>query len=560
MKISSQLWLDAIRRGLVIPPISADTPWPEAVSIVIAALAQHLKNSEHVRAYLMNLEKGSGTSCPDSPIEELIKYVAEQNGQIDKTDPVVNGAFIEKIVFPVFELQRQCLKDVVAGNKDITYEEKELFYFSVEFAKLIDKLYSRWFEKLVVPYQQKNETEQATYCRVLKDRLGHFDYTVFDYRDGVITNRQTWAQAFPEETQAIGELLGRMSNFKNKEIREYFQALASAYLCTDIAKLEELWAAVDKAWIKIPADCRMFPVHGMENGYEHPYGVSPEYRLTVRKDYGQDMISETKKAVLLHAREIDIEDWLVELAKKKLSRMDTSVFSNAVVGGVCANFRYAGQVVPNRQDILAEDGKIFLDIDTTVSAIETYRGIVLKHCAPGTAEKLIPMITVDGMLLHTIAHEYTHPVGCTPKGDKALGDMKNRVEETKATLGGLAAVLAHPGKISPAENAALSTARICRFLSKATYENPTAQPYVRENLAMAKLLLDAEVVKLTPEGIVVNLEFAQLSKWQNLLQQFYFLVVAAYQKPAPKAKVSAIEKLYCAVTPEIQQWIEWVNR
>lgn len=552
-------WKEAILRGLQMPQIDPNTSWPEAASAGIAALAKHLRESETVRGYLAMCLKGPRTGCPDSPVDELVKYVAEQTGQIDKSNPAVNMIFMRKIMFPVFELERKYLDDIAGHNLDITNEEELLLGFSNELAGSIDRLYERWFDKIVVPYQSLADGDKAKYREALKDQLAEFDYTVYGYQNGVIVNRQTLAEAFPGEMKEIDELLDSTRFLSNREIRNYFKMLRRAYNCADIARLEECWAAVDEVWIKIPPTCRMFPVHGMENGYEHPFGVSPEFRLVVRTDYGRDIISRIRGATPAYARKIGVDEPLVALAEQKMTCIDMGVFTTVVRAGVCANFRLAGQVVPNRQEILARGGKIFMDIDTNRAAVQNYRGIALKHCAPDTAQVVADMITVDEMLAHTVCHECTHPIGCTPESDTAVGEKKNLVEEAKATIGGLAAVINHldPGK--RAEVAAMSIARVCRFMAKTTLENPTAQPYVRENLVMANLLLKCGIVRIT-DRVEVNFDKAYLHNWSDALRRFYLDVVRSYHSSDPEKDVIGVEGDYCARTPELESWIACVNR
>lgn len=562
-------WKDAIRHGLKLPHLDPKTAWPEAVRATTMALAEHLRNSTAVREYLTALEKGPNTSCPDSPIDELLKSVAYQNGQIDKRDPGVTLRFNMNLMVDVFELERDCIAAVAAANLDITAEERALVRFAIRFAKIIDALYGEWFATIVTPYQELDEPGQLAYCETARPLLAEYDYTVFDYREGAFHDRLTWAQAFRSSRHEINDLLWKVHDDPSirPEILTYLDALRAAYTCTNISRLEECWAAVDAAWIKIPSSCRTFPVHGMENHYEHPFGVSPEFRLVVRSDHGQDVIAKIRAATPAYARTLGIDAELVTAAEQKMQSIDMGVFTMAVRAGVNLNFRYAGQVVPNRPDILAQGGKTFMDLETMANAVRVHHDLADKHCTPETAEVLKQLIMVDGFFFHTVAHECTHPIGCTAASNKALGDMKSRLEEAKATLGGLAAIISALDANRAAEAAALSIARVCRFFTKATFKNPTIQPYVRENLAMANLLVDAGIFELTvgrveptAEGITANLDHDHLAKWSDLLRQFYIDVVHAYHTTNPGQAVHALEEHYCARTPAVNAWLAWVNR
>jgi len=278
-----------------------------------------------------------------------------------------------------------------------------------------------------------------------------------------------------------------------------------------------------------------------------------------RTGYGQDIISQIRDATLDHARQLGIKQELVALAERKLALVDIGVFATVVRAGVCANFRYAGQVVPNRQYILARGGKTFMDIDTITSSAVMYRDIVLKHCTPDTAQVVMNMITKDGTLSSVVCHECNHPIGCTPESDAVLGDVKDRVEEAKATLGGLSAFLSQLDSSKWPEVAAYSVARVCRFFGNHAYENPTSQPYVRENIAMANLLIISEIVSVK-DGIAIDFNLNKLILWKKMLRQFCLDVIHAYHSQSPKLAVTKVEEGYCARTPAILNWIKWVNR
>ncbi len=565
-------WSAALQREFCPPPSHPDARWPSAVSEAIAVTAQHVRSSPAVREYLAGLPKGKGTSCPDSPLEELVRHVADQTGQIDKTDPVIVARFTHEIMLPVFQMERGHIQTgVVAESRDITDTERDLFGFSLAFGDAVDRLYHRWFRAVVVPFQSLSAAEGEIYRATAKGILNRFDYTVFDY-DPVagFTNRRPWSVAFPEEIAEIVYLLASMAGFEDLEISECLAALRTAYACDQIEVLEERWAAVDAAWIKIKNTCRTFPVHGMEHGYEHPLCVSPEFRLVVRTDYGQELIRETQAATPVYARQIGISNELVALAEQKMSCIDVSVFATAVRAGVCTNFRAAGQVVPNRQDILAQGGKTFMDKETSAAALVRYRDLLTRFCIPTErAEALAERITLNGMLLHTACHEFTRPIGCTPESDARLGDLKSLlVEEGKASIGGLAAVL----RVTPSQHdanladpkseevVALSIARVCRFFTWATFTNPTVQPYVRENLAMAKMLIDTGVVIVTPHGIDIAFKYENLVRWRDAMREFYLSVVNAYHSVDPVADVCALEARCCARDMDaINNWIAFVN-
>ncbi len=344
-------------------------------------------------------------------------------------------------------------------------------------------------------------------------------------------------------------------------LRKYFKALHGAYACTVVDALESVWANVDRAWIQIPTTNRIIPVHGMESGYEHPFCVSPEFRLEVRTAELSHVIANRRSSVVSHALELGLSANIVDLARRKLEKIDISVFTCAVRSGVNLNFRIAGQAVPNRQDILAEGGKIFVNSSTSKNAVGSYHGYLKNHCTPKTYEALRDFITLNALEEHTVDHEFSHPVGCTPESDKAIGgDVKKLLEEGKATMLGL---LADEYETSTSENrlklVALTVARLLRFMQKETLENPTSAAYVRENFVAITTLVESGVMALAENGLTVNLERAQSQVWFEHLKKFCLSVIPAYQA-CDQVEIRRLTERYCDDTKDpISKVIAFVN-
>ena len=287
---------------------------PEVAEKILSNFYNQIKHSEKINRYLTKIPKGDGTSCPDSPVKELVEYVGMQSGNINKSNPDVNLAFIKNIVMPVIEAEQdQVFRIIISENKtDATSLEKLLIEKGIELSRALDNLWIRWFEKIVIPWQKLGESEREDYKKIFKSNLNHFEYTVFGIKNRKIVNRQTWAEAFPQEIKKIVETLKELSSDQlvreDSVLSNYIEYLSLAYSCNQIDKLEDVWAKIDYAWIEIPSSCRVFFVHGIENGYEHPACVSPDIRLVVRTKEKKEMIERFRRATIVHSKYLGVKE------------------------------------------------------------------------------------------------------------------------------------------------------------------------------------------------------------------------------------------------------------
>lgn len=539
-------------------------PLPEVAEKILSNFYNQIKYSEKINQYLTKIPKGVGTSCPDSPIKELVEYVGMQSGNINKNNPDINLAFMKDIVMPAIEAEQdQVFRVIIFENKtDATPLEKLLIEKGIELSRALDSLWIRWFKRIVIPWQKLDESEREDYKKIFKNNLNYFEYTVFKIKNQKIVNRQTWAEAFPQEIKKIVEILKELSSNKLVQkdliLGNYIESLSLAYKCNKIDKLEEVWAKVDHAWIEISSSCRVFFVHGIENGYEHPACVSPDIRLVVRTKEKKEMIERFRKATIIHSKYLRAEEKEIQLLSDKLSKIDISVFVALLRGGMNANFRGSGQVAPNREDILAIGGKIFLDNESSSKvSTEIYKEEIRAHCVAGAIKKLQDLITPESMTLHTIIHECFHPIGITMKRSGILGNVGLSLEEGKATLGGI--LVAKQEKVNQVELLAITIARVCRFMHKEKLDNPVVASYVRENMIAYTTMFRSGVIILNDGGIDINLK--KLPDWFKEIENFIKKITSAYQR-ASIEEIIEIEKEYCNVKSgsEINKLINWINR
>lgn len=524
---------------------------PEMVKSVVRDVGKHIKGKEELRSLLTMLPKGNFTICPDSPEEEQHKYITERYGKIDKSDPRIVLAFMKNFVSEAAALERQAIAYGVTQIKDVTADELVMLTDPlVPFA--IDNLWYRWFKELVIPLEILDEAEKTDKKNELKKLMNEYDYTVF------IDGKQlAWAQAFSTETQILTEALKRLENqLRDKRIKKYIRSLIRAHRCENIKDLEKRWTEVDYAWIEIPKECRVFPVHGMEAGYEHPYGVSLEWRVMVRLDFGKEEIEEICNVVPKIANSFGAD---AEVLNRKLDYIDIGVFYTAVWAGTCMNFRYAGQVVPNRQEVMLQGGKIFMDLDSLYLAVERYKKILHKHVSEPTAKILSEYINTLTMTESVAGHEVSHPAGRSEEIDKNLGDNLKLLEEAKATMCGNLVNEARDEE-NRIRIVAETIARFCRFFFKTTLENPTFKQYLWETMVACNTMHRAGVIKMGDGCIEVDIEKAKSRAWFIELEKFVDSVFTAYKKGDGEALQTISTELCDKDTGIVAEIIALVNK
>jgi hypothetical protein len=267
----------------------------------------------------------------------------------------------------------------------------------------------------------------------------------------------------------------------------------------------------------------------------------------------------------IDAREADLSA-SAEAGRSKLNRLDIGVFFSVVEGGCCLLHRLAGQVVPNRQEILLQGGKVFIADQTSGStATELYRDSVRRNCTPEAAAAVCPLVSDEAMTRHTLGHECSHPIGCSPAIDAALGVTRDLLEETKASTGGFLIGLAvDDSDLAVQDTAAVAVARVLRFMLKSRLEEPSISPYVRENLVVLHTLLESGVVSLTDQGLAVDLSRARLDGWLTLVGQFVSSILDAYQRH-DRQKLTEVRLKTCGADDRggndaMKDIIAWVNR
>ncbi|MFH0852965.1 MAG: hypothetical protein V1853_00985 [bacterium] len=544
-------------------PSVADLGVPEIVMAVQEAVENHILGSGPILERLKSTAKGPGTSCPDSPIKEIHDYVARQRAPIDKSDPRVTLAFLKQFVWPVAQLERKTMSSLLLAHDDLTPDETILVSISPTLSILLDKLWAAWFTRVCVPFQSQPKERKADLKKLLSSQLPVYDYTVFDMKSDTIVSRQAWASAFPDQISAICKLIKSL-NFESSELNRYFEALRLAYHSKEINSLEKLWSNVDVAWCQLGTDIRFLPVHGIESRYEHPRCVSPEFRLNVRTDIFTDEIKWYRTTEQDWAKRfLKDQPEVLQAYLTKSGKIDAGVFVEAFRSGVCLNFRFAGQNLPNRSEVALEHGgRVFMDPSSGRMRSPEYMEIIHKLCVPEVAKVLAPLCTPESFLHSTLRHEFGHPVARTTESDEALGDALPLLEEAKSTeVGTCAALPARQDKNWALTSLAQAIARIGRFSMKPIMENETSAAYVRDCQAIATILEICGIIEMTDDGLQVHLNSFNPNALVQKAEVFVAKVVRAYVEHSPDS-IKNLTQEYCNTEPGslMARVIERVNR
>jgi len=570
-------WPAIIRAGFQ-PPDTRGMDLPTTALTVIGAVACHLEKSPDVREFLTKLPKGSGTGCPNDPIDEMVGHVARMAGVkgIDKSDPSINLRWMRKIMQPVAQFEREMFGQAIEQKIDrdelsAMASTATLIFDGIKLGEAVDDLFLKLFELLVVPYQALPAAERKAIDADLATQLPEYTRFVFQTnRDNgyhSVSDQQTWATALPNEIGEIVRIIDHMilclsddEKMEQGGMLTYLHFLRDAYNCRDISQLEGLWRAVDVASVKLSPRLPIIFVHGIET-YNRDRCVQPELRVEIRVADSRDEIERVQQATVQAADEIfHLSPEMVERILQRLARTDIRVSIAIVRAGFNLNFAMSGQSGPNDQWVQdTVGGWIFVSPVRELTAVKIHKQLSIQHCDPESSDRALLLITAPVMRRHVIGHECFHPVGRSAETDAAMGDMGDELEEAKATSGGNAVDdLIDPSPEARTARVACTVTRIVRFFQKSMMTNASMAPYVRECMVLAITLMDAGIISLTKDGIHIDWDAATGNAWNHWLIIFVKAITTAYASQDP-SRVKQLSAGYCGDS-RLQSLIDWCQR
>jgi len=395
--------------------------------------------------------------------------------------------------------------------------ESIIFDMGLNLMPVIDILFFKWKEAVpdvLKRTAQKKNMERSEVAQFLIDRKLNDRYAVvvdaetglppFIYEEGAEYREIAYGKFFRKESADIESIL--LEGAKKLKILPnghdtgnwitFFEAWAAAVVNAKAELHEELWKKVDEHWVVCSG--RVMIVHPMEEGYADPIRIMPEVRVLLQLNDAKDMIALIKQRML---------DWEEELYgshprypqfRTALENTYAGVFITPLYSGEDFDFRFSGQIVPNRSEVRIKGTKIFLDRNSCKNKIDIYRETVNKYFTEGFAGKFDEMVSPETFLYYVIAHECGHSVLIGSDTREKMGDNYRNVEEFKASHIGMEVLMSMVDRLPPGYLDSLSlfiVARIIRFMTKGMRGDKTLEPYYKESLIQLNVLIEKKFLK-----------------------------------------------------------------
>ncbi len=372
--------------------------------------------------------------------QELIRNIEEQELLTPFYRAVFRGVHDVGIAFTSW--QSSWTEKIINGvNKDLYNafdgNDEEIF-------KMLN-------EKGLIDKGHEGSKGDRSYSMIVKQENGNYKSLAY-------------AEAFNIE---VKKLLFALSDFKDDlyelddevygqedEFDRYLQSLIYALAETDKDKLIEMWADVDRKWMKITAPLQIgHPLEYYEDHYRKAVALEWDLRIVNPKSNAGDVKQSIKSMYGKLIKEVKIQDKdqdIYERSLRNADRVQLYLGRPALYYGAEFCGLFSAQVVPNDEIVTKEEGKkIFAFADNVLDStrakpfMKIQKEIFDKDFLDKSREIIFkkPDIWHDVYNITTIGHEYGHILWLDNDTETIMnenGNFKN-IEEFKATAGGLLA-------------------------------------------------------------------------------------------------------------------------
>ena len=541
------------------------------------------KNSESILAtlqYVINLKE-------DSLIQFMQKEKLSQE-EIDKKLEIAykfNASFylerFEKLLKLIEEeaLLSPFYRKIIAGVHSIG--EAMTAWQSKWRAHIINSINRELFELFKGDEEkifQMLEAKKLLDCKngVTADRC----YSVLINKNGKY-ERLAYSEAFKKEVKEVTRRLSLLIDIltpledevyhqKDEWIR-YFKALKRAFGHSEVDELVELWADVDRAWMKITTPLQVgHPLEYYEDKYRK--AVALEWDLRIINPSMQNN-SNTRENIKSFASKLAYElgKEAQRVIKNNLVQVDNTqlyIGQPALYYGAELNGLFSAQVVPNDEEVSSELGKkIFAYIDFVRESKKSKPIMQLSVDTFGIdfIQKQREIITTNPTLwnriydISTIGHEFGHILWIDSDTEVAMnksGQFKN-IEEFKATTGGLMAFFDN-------EEENLKEHIIDDVVSRAVglmawREVTEVLPYYTEGLIHLELLYKSNIIEFINNKVKIN--YSQYEDFKKNYQKAYKNLAQHYLAKEDANRyleqyTQKKENVFLPKTQEVKEFVE----
>ncbi len=370
--------------------------------------------------------------------------------------------------------------------------------------------------------------------------------------------------------ETLKELEDDIYNQKNEWI-EYFIALKYAFLHKNPDELVELWADVDRAWMKITTPLQVgHPLEYYEDKYRK--AVALEWDLRVINPSMQNN-SNTKENIKKMAKELakTLGEDAIKVIENNLKQVDNTqlyIGQPALFYGAELNGLFSAQVVPNDEEVSRELGKkIFAYIDFVRESKKSkpVMQLTLNTFGAEFIKKQLDIINNNPTLwnrlydISTIGHEFGHILWIDSDTEVVMnksGQFKN-IEEFKATTGGLMAFFEN-------EEEELKEHIVDDVVSRAVglmawREVGEVLPYYTEGLIHLELLYQSKIISFENKQVKINYEYYDSFK-SNYKEAYRNLAKDYLEKRDANEYLEQYTQkkdgIYLPLTPEVLDFVE----
>ncbi|MDP6156453.1 MAG: hypothetical protein QF682_10050 [Candidatus Thermoplasmatota archaeon] len=527
---------------------------------------------EDIEEFIRDRAKETGI-----PFQALAESVSRRNhGALNKDGNEFD--IVLDLVRQRTEFERTIIRENLDGMA-LSSIEYILFDTGLELMSVIDFLFFRWKE--AVPdvlkrtaqelKMERSEVAQFLIDRKLNDRYAVVVDAATDLPPVIYENdgdyrEIAYADFFKVESSEIRRILmnGVKSLKKLPNVDEtgswiaYFEAWAAAAVNGNAELHEILWKKVDEAWVACSG--RVIIVHPMEEGYADPIRIMPEVRVLLQLNDAKDMIATIKQRML---------DWEEELYgnhprypqfRTALENTHAGVFITPLYSGEDFDFRFSGQIVPNRSEVRIKGTKIFLDRNSCRNKIDIYGATVNKYFTEEFVSNFHERVSPETFLYYVIAHECGHSVLIGSDTREKMGDNYRNVEEFKASHIGMEVLMTMENRLPPGYLDSLSlfiVARIIRFMTKGMRGDKTLEPYYKESLIQLNVLLDWNFLQFENGKLSFNMEnraafFTSILRINDELKRLYL--------DEDWASVRKFRLKYTVVDDRVQEIFDYLDK